>query len=85
VRSVTDGRHAELIVHGGQMRVGPTDAPVLATAGDSVVFAADVPHLYEAPDGPARGVLLMQYPVRLSAESGGRTPAAVATARQDPT
>jgi hypothetical protein len=38
-----------------------------------------------APDGPARGVLLMHYPMRLTAESGGRTPAAVATARQDPT
>jgi len=79
------GLTEQLIVHAGQVRVGPADGPVLAQAGDSVVFAADVPHLYEAPDGPARGVLLMHYPVRLAADSGDRTSAAAATARTVPT
>lgn len=76
------GLTEQLIVHAGHVRIGPTDGPVLAKAGDSVVFAADVPHLYEAPEGPARGVLLMHYPVRLTAETGGRPSAALSAARQ---
>jgi len=77
------GLTEQLIVQAGQVRVGPADGPVLAEAGDSVVFAADVPHLYEAPDGPARAVLLMHYPMRVTAETGGRPPAAVSAARVD--
>jgi len=66
------GLTEQLVVHSGAVRVGPSDAPVVAEAGDSVVFAADVPHLYEALDGDARGLLLMHYPVRLTARAGER-------------
>jgi transcriptional regulator with XRE-family HTH domain len=62
-----DGLTEQLVVHSGNVRVGPADAPVVAHAGDSVVFPADVPHVYEAVEGDAGGLLLMHYPLRLSA------------------
>jgi hypothetical protein len=60
---------------------------ILDQARDAIAMSAlgEPRKAVRAPDGPARGVLLMHYPVRLTAESGGRTPAAVAIARQDPT
>lgn len=64
-----DALTEQVIVLSGVVRVGPVDAPVLAAAGDSVVYAADVPHVYEAPDGPARSLLIMHYPIRLTAAS----------------
>jgi transcriptional regulator with XRE-family HTH domain len=63
-------RHAEphhtgviehLVVVEGRLRVGPQSGPVELEPGDLVMFAADVPHVYEALD-TTHAVLLMSYP-----------------------
>lgn len=51
-----------LLVITGRVRTGPVADPVTVSAGDLVTFAADRPHRYAAPDGPARMVLLLSYP-----------------------
>lgn len=51
-----------LILTAGRLRVGPTDNPVVLAAGDFVRFPGDVPHLYQAIDSPAHGVLVMSHP-----------------------
>ncbi|WP_069164139.1 helix-turn-helix domain-containing protein [Nocardia altamirensis] len=47
----------------GGLRVGAVDAPTEVTAGDFVVFGADVPHFYEATTDNVEAVLVMTYPV----------------------
>ncbi|MFG1796190.1 helix-turn-helix domain-containing protein [Nocardia sp. NPDC049149] len=47
----------------GGLRVGAVDAPAEVTAGDFVVFGADVPHFYEATTDNVEAVLVMTYPV----------------------
>ena len=63
-------RHAEahhagveehLVVVSGRLVVGPQDETVELGAGDLVMFAADVPHVYEALE-TTHSVLLMSYP-----------------------
>jgi transcriptional regulator with XRE-family HTH domain len=61
------GLTEQLILNQGRARIGPRDAAVVIGAGDSASFPADGPHLYEALDGTAEGVLLMHYPVLLAA------------------
>lgn len=60
-----DAHHAgveeHLVVTTGRMRAGPQDGPVELGAGDLVIFAADVPHVYEALE-TTHVVLLMSYP-----------------------
>jgi transcriptional regulator with XRE-family HTH domain len=51
-----------LIVTSGRLRVGPAADPVQLESGDFVRFPGDVPHLYQALGGPARGVLVMSHP-----------------------
>jgi transcriptional regulator with XRE-family HTH domain len=75
------GLREQLVLHEGRARVGPADDPVVLEAGDSVTFAADVAHLYEALDGPAGGLLLMHYP---AAPTAGPASAPDARASQDP-
>ncbi|PXX61776.1 XRE family transcriptional regulator [Nocardia tenerifensis] len=47
----------------GGLRVGTVDAPSEVSAGDFVVFGADVPHFYEATTDDVEAVLVMTYPV----------------------
>jgi transcriptional regulator with XRE-family HTH domain len=51
-----------LLVHAGNVRVGPEAAPVELGAGDYARYAADVPHLYEALGPGFAGTLLMEVP-----------------------
>jgi transcriptional regulator with XRE-family HTH domain len=50
-----------LLVTTGAVRVGPVDAPVELTAGDTAFFEADVEHCYRGLRKQNRGVLLMAY------------------------
>jgi transcriptional regulator with XRE-family HTH domain len=51
-----------LLVTRGVLRAGPiADLHLLAT-GDFLAFKADVPHRYEAVEGPAEASLVMTYP-----------------------
>ena len=43
-------------------RTRRADNPVELSAGDFVRFPGDVPHLYQAIDSPAHGVLVMSHP-----------------------
>jgi transcriptional regulator with XRE-family HTH domain len=52
----------QLFVTAGRVRVGPAGAPVEVGPGDFVRFPGDVPHLYQALGGPARGVLVLTQP-----------------------
>jgi transcriptional regulator with XRE-family HTH domain len=60
-----DAHHAgveeHLVVAAGRLRAGPQAGPVELAAGDLIIFAADVPHVYEALE-TTRAVLLMSYP-----------------------
>jgi transcriptional regulator with XRE-family HTH domain len=60
-----DAHHAgveeHLVVVEGRLKVGPQEDPVELAGGDLVMFAADVPHLYEALED-THAVLLMSYP-----------------------
>ena len=49
----------------GDLRLGPVGQTVALQPGDTVWFAADLPHLYETVAG-ARALLLMKYPPTLS-------------------
>ena len=51
-----------ILVTGGRLRTGPVSAPVDLGPGDFVRFAGDVPHLYRALGGTARGVIVMSHP-----------------------
>ena len=51
-----------LVVLHGRLRAGPVDGPVDLVAGQSLTFAADVPHLYEAVAAPVSCLLIMTYP-----------------------
>jgi transcriptional regulator with XRE-family HTH domain len=55
------GVEEHLIVVAGRLRAGPQVGPVELAAGDLVMFAADVPHVYEALE-TTHAVLLMSYP-----------------------
>jgi transcriptional regulator with XRE-family HTH domain len=48
-----------VLVHEGRLRVGPEGGPVEIGRGDFVAFAASVPHLYEALDGPVAATLVI--------------------------
>jgi transcriptional regulator with XRE-family HTH domain len=51
-----------LVVTGGGIRTGPADAPVDLAEGDSVLFGASVPHLYQGLREASTAVLLMLHP-----------------------
>lgn len=50
-----------ILVTEGRLRTGPAQAPVDLGPGDFVRFAGDVPHVYLALGGPARGVIVMSH------------------------
>jgi transcriptional regulator with XRE-family HTH domain len=51
-----------ILLTAGKLRVGPATEPVELEAGDYIRFPGDVPHVYQAVDGPAHGVLVMSHP-----------------------
>jgi len=59
------GVEEHIVVTHGRLSVGPLAAPVALEEGDVLVFAADVPHVYEAGENEARAVAIMTYPRRL--------------------
>lgn len=50
-----------LLVTRGTMRAGPAEDQHELSAGDYLVFVADVAHRYEATEGPAEASLVMTY------------------------
>jgi transcriptional regulator with XRE-family HTH domain len=50
-----------LLLFSGRMLAGPAEEPVELGPGDFIRYPADRPHLYQALDGPCRGVLLVEY------------------------
>lgn len=60
-----EGVLEHLIVHNGEMRVGPHGRPVRLRAGDFVSFTADGPHSYESLHGETRATLVVFYPARV--------------------
>ena len=63
-----------LLVTRGVLHAGPADALDEVRAGDFLVFPADVPHRYEAVQGPAEASLVMTYPATNAAGSVAPTP-----------
>ncbi len=59
-----DGVLEHLIVHAGEMLVGPHDQQVHLRAGDFVSFTANCPHSYESLHGETRATLVVFYPTR---------------------
>lgn len=51
-----------LVVTEGEVTAGPAQRPVHLAAGDSLLFAADRPHLYAGGAEAGRVVLLMLHP-----------------------
>ncbi|MFG2820020.1 helix-turn-helix domain-containing protein [Kitasatospora sp. NPDC048365] len=56
------GTTERIIVLAGTARVGPVAAPELIGPGEHGSWAADVPHLYQAPEGDAEALLVVRYP-----------------------
>jgi transcriptional regulator with XRE-family HTH domain len=59
------GVEEHIVATHGRLTVGPLIAPVTLEPGDLLVFAADVPHVYEAGDEEVRALAIMTYPRRL--------------------
>jgi transcriptional regulator with XRE-family HTH domain len=59
------GVEEHILVTHGRLSVGPLSAPVMLEEGDVLVFAADVPHVYEAGEADVSAVAIMTYPRRL--------------------
>ncbi len=51
-----------LLLTSGRLRTGPIANVTDLAAGDRIIFAGDIPHVYEAVGEDARGVLLISYP-----------------------
>jgi hypothetical protein len=56
------------VAHGGRLRVGPADAPVVLTAGDAASHRVDREHVHEALGPGTTGLILTACP---SPERGG--------------
>ncbi|TQJ32405.1 helix-turn-helix domain-containing protein [Microbacterium sp. SLBN-146] len=65
-RAHAEGVQETLTVIRGRIRVGPDDAPIELTDGQSHTFPADVDHHYQGMVESSSTVLLMQYPVPAS-------------------
>jgi transcriptional regulator with XRE-family HTH domain len=57
----TSGTIEHVLVTHGRLQVGPVEAMVELGPGDLVTFPGDVEHRYEALDGTAHAVLLVEY------------------------
>lgn len=58
----TPGTTEHVIVLAGTARVGEASAPALIGPGEQGGWAADVPHVYEAPSGDVEAILVVRYP-----------------------
>ncbi|MFG2873566.1 helix-turn-helix domain-containing protein [Streptomyces sp. NPDC048337] len=59
----TPGTTEHIVVLAGTVRVGPLDAPALRVGpGEHATWAADVPHLYQAPENDVDALLVIRYP-----------------------
>ncbi|MFF9868277.1 helix-turn-helix domain-containing protein [Streptomyces sp. NPDC013953] len=58
----TPGTTEDIIVLAGTARVGVLSAPALIGPGMHGSWAADVPHLYQAPSGDVEALLIVRYP-----------------------
>ncbi|MFC9294143.1 helix-turn-helix domain-containing protein [Streptomyces sp. NPDC057011] len=59
----TPGTTEHIVVLAGTARVGPLHSPALSVGpGEHATWAADVPHLYEAPAGDVEALLVVRYP-----------------------
>ncbi|MGW2782788.1 helix-turn-helix domain-containing protein [Streptomyces populi] len=56
------GTAEHIIVHTGTARVGPLTDPALIGPGMHGSWAADVPHLYQAPAADVEALLIVRYP-----------------------
>jgi transcriptional regulator with XRE-family HTH domain len=56
------GTLESILLTAGRLRVGPITGPVELNPGDYLRFPGDVPHVYQAIDNPAHGVLVMSHP-----------------------
>ena len=56
--ALASGARAHLYVRSGKLIAGPVERHTELAAGDYASFPADVPHVYEAPNRPARALLL---------------------------
>lgn len=66
-RAHVAGVHEHVVVLSGKLLTGPEDRPSLLRPGQSVSFAADVPHTYSAGNSGARAIVTVVYP-RLDSE-----------------
>jgi transcriptional regulator with XRE-family HTH domain len=57
------GTEEHIIVLAGTARVGAAASPLTVGPGGHGAWAADVPHLYDAPSGDVEAVLTVRYPV----------------------
>ncbi|MBH1938774.1 helix-turn-helix domain-containing protein [Streptomyces sp. AV19] len=55
------GTREHIVVLGGTARVGEAASPLTVGPGGHGAWAADVPHLYAAPDGDVEAVLVVRY------------------------
>lgn len=56
------GARTHVLVLQGKLLAGPVERISELAPGDYASFPADVPHLYEAPRGAARALVLAYYP-----------------------
>lgn len=56
------GVYEHVIVLAGELLTGPQDSPSLLSPGQSMSFAADVPHTYSAGNIRARAIVTVVYP-----------------------
>lgn len=61
-RSHVAGVQEHVVVLTGELLTGPSDGPSLLTPGQSVSFAADVPHIYSAGRASTRAIVTVVYP-----------------------
>lgn len=56
------GVHEHVVVLSGELLTGPSDGSSLLTSGQSISFAADVPHIYSAGRTTTRAIVTVVYP-----------------------
>mgnify|MGYP005850217603 CR=1 FL=1 len=61
-RPHVSGVHEHVVVLTGELLTGPSDGPSLLTPGQSISFAADVPHIYSAERANTRAIVTVVYP-----------------------
>ncbi|MFR9804485.1 helix-turn-helix domain-containing protein [Pseudonocardia sp. RS010] len=70
------GVHEDLILHSGEVCVGPVGAMEVLNRGDFISFEGDRPHRYECKSDTAHATLLVRYPTRSAARFSTVSPPA---------